>query len=95
MESSLEEKIVDALSTRYSTTRGDKNLLLHNWSGTPYEFRPWEIEDDLPSIGEGPYVKCLSWSTANSLIKEADLTLCLTSKFLYIRECKMYYERLK
>jgi len=33
------------------------------------------------------------WAHIDSIIDNADLALCLTSKWLYVRECKMYYER--
>jgi hypothetical protein len=36
-----------------------------------------------------------SWQAVDSIIENADLALCLTSKHLYIRECKKWYEEKK
>ena len=34
-----------------------------------------------------------TWTAIDSIIKNADLTICLTSKYLYIRECKKWFEK--
>ena len=91
-----EEKIEKILSSCHG--KSIATSLLNDWYDHPRSIyqMPADVRSEIiPSPEE--YVAWMMatdslWGRVDSLIKEADLTLCLTSRYRYIRECKKWFE---
>ena len=75
----MEEMIIEKLKSYYSIGSILIDLDLSHWGGYPRS-----------SLRPNHEI----WVVIDSVICSADLTLCLTSKYLYIRECKKYFQTL-
>ena len=75
----MEEEIERILDESYVDWRLKPFLALNSWGEGPI------------SVVYSTSVHVSIWSRIDSIIKNADLALCLTSKYLYIRECRKYY----
>ena len=94
----MEEDIIVILTEAYRFDHLNADFWiekrLNDWSGEPWSFAfaqpsvshtATHTQDQLLRSRLGIY-----WAEVDSLIKNADLTLCLTSKYKYIREYKKY-----
>jgi hypothetical protein len=92
----VEEEIENILNSRYGITVATSRL--NDWFEHPrsIHYMSTNVQGALkPSPEE--YIAWITtespWGRIDSLIRRDDLTLCLTFKHLYIRECKKWFER--
>ena len=91
----MEEEIVKALRTLHLPSEAIEELMQH-FSTLPYSVRRTEYHSAaVPRVTTSELPGMIALNKVDKIIKEASLEMCLTSKYLYIRECKKWYEEHK
>ena len=96
----MEEAIIKLLSEYYVQGGASSESLLGHWVHLPQSelwtmSHPYGLPGAPMDWARQDTKFTTLWVNVDLLIKEADLAMCLTSKYKYIRECKKYYESKK